>query len=259
MLHDVYLGDDEAAVASATPASPGIYCGRQPAEMVTYEPGSLAWRKTYYWRIDEVNQTDPGRVWKGEVWSFTTADFCVVTIVDDFESYTDDRGSRLYQTWLAGSSNGTGSWVGNMDPPFAEQRIVHSGKQSMPMEYDNTVEPWYSETERTWGTPQDWTTNGADTLTLYFLGQADYGRDPLYVAIEDSTGRIAVVAHPDADAVLATTWQKWHIPLAELQAAGVDIAAVKKMAIGVGDRDHPQPGGTGKIYIDDIWLTKRMP
>ena len=33
----------------------------------------------------------------------------------------------------------------------------------------------------------------------------------------------------------------------------------KKMAIGVGDRQNPQPGGTGKIYIDDICLTKRMP
>ena len=37
------------------------------------------------------------------------------------------------------------------------------------------------------------------------------------------------------------------------------IAAVKKMVIGVGDRKNPKPGGTGRIYIDDIRLTKRMP
>jgi hypothetical protein len=37
------------------------------------------------------------------------------------------------------------------------------------------------------------------------------------------------------------------------------MAAATKMAIGVGDRYSPQPGGTGKIYIDDIRLTKRMP
>ena len=70
---------------------------------------------------------------------------------------------------------------------------------------------------------------------------------------------IAVATHADADAVLATDWQKWHIPLADLQADGVNVASVKKMIIGVGDRNAPQPGGTGRIYIDDIRLTKRMP
>ena len=34
---------------------------------------------------------------------------------------------------------------------------------------------------------------------------------------------------------------------------------VTKMVMGVGDRNNPKPGGTGKIYIDDIRLTKRMP
>jgi hypothetical protein len=27
---------------------------------------------------------------------------------------------------------------------------------------------------------------------------------------------------------------------------------------GGGDRDNPQPGGTGRIYVDDIRVTKRM-
>ena len=83
--------------------------------------------------------------------------------------------------------------------------------------------------------------------------------EPLYVAIEDNVGQIGVVTHPDAHAVLATEWQKWHIPLADLQADGVDVAAVEKMIIGIGDRDDPQPGGTGRIYIDDIRITNRMP
>jgi len=30
-------------------------------------------------------------------------------------------------------------------------------------------------------TPQDWTVNGADALTLYYRGQADPDRDQLYV------------------------------------------------------------------------------
>ena len=70
---------------------------------------------------------------------------------------------------------------------------------------------------------------------------------------------MAVVVHPDAGAVLAIEWQKWHIDLGEVRAAGADVTAVKKMVIGVGDRTNPKPGGTGRIYIDDIRLTKRMP
>ena len=83
-------------------------------------------------------------------------------------------------------------------------------------------------------------------------GDPPNGPEPLYAGIEDSAGRIA-------EAVRATEWQKWHIALAEVRAAGVDVAAVKKMVIGVGDRKDPKPGGTGRIYIDDIRLTKRMP
>ena len=59
-----------------------------------------------------------------------------------------------------------------MQAPFAEKTIVHGGKQSMPLEYDNSESPYYSEAERTFDTPQDWTTNGADTLSLYFQGRA---------------------------------------------------------------------------------------
>jgi hypothetical protein len=32
-----------------------------------------------------------------------------------------------------------------------------------------------------------------------------------------------------------------------------------KMAIGVGEWDNPRPGGTRRVYIDDIRLTKRRP
>jgi len=142
---------------------------------------------------------------------------------------------------------------------FAEGKIVHGGAQSMSMDYNDVNKPWFSEAGRTWETPQDWTVDEADPLTPYFRGEADNDPDPLYVGIEDSDGRVAVVTHLDAEAVLVTEWQKWHIALADLQAVGVDFASVKKMIIGVGNRDKPQPRGPGKIHIDDIRLTKRKP
>jgi len=32
------------------------------------------------------------------------------------------------------------------------------------------------------------------------------------------------------------------------------MQAINKIAIGVGDRDDPQSGGSGELYIDDIGL-----
>jgi hypothetical protein len=184
-------------------------------------------------------------------------DYVLVSVVDDFESYTENWVAHqvLLQTWASGLVNRrTGSLAG----PYAEQIIVHGGKQSMPMYYDNRREPWYSEAERTW-TPQDWTIEGADTLTLYFRGDLNNSREPLYVGLEDTAARMAVIVHPDPAAVRAIEWRRWDIALADVRAARVDVAAVRKMVIGIGDRKNPKPGGTGRIYIDDIRLTKRMP
>jgi hypothetical protein len=277
LQHDVYFGEDRDLVGGATRQTPGIYHGLQPAEATAYDLGILGWGKTWYWRIDEVNDAHPNSPWKGDVWSFVTADFVTVGVVDDFESYTNEESGvkSIFQTWIDGlgyqkpadvKGNGTGSMVGHdiwrAGSPYtnvAETIIVHGGTQSMPMYYDDVNSPYFSEAQRTWTPPQNWTIGGADALTLYFRGEPNDSPEPLYVGIEDSAGQVAVVVHPDAEAVQATEWQKWHIALADVRAAGVDVATVQKMVIGVGDRQNPKPGGTGRIYIDDIRLTKRMP
>jgi hypothetical protein len=74
----------------------------------------------------------------------------------------------------------------------------------------------------------------------------------LYVVVEDSAGRTGVVPHPDPAAVNVTEWTEWRIPLSELAAANVNLSAIKKMTIGIGNRDNPVPDGTGLIFIDDI-------
>jgi len=91
-------------------------------------------------------------------------------IVDDFESYTDNEGSRIAQTWLDGSTNGAGSVVGNPAAPFAERTIVHGGKQSMPITYDNTKTPFYSEAEREFVPVQDWSPGRMNTLSVWIRG-----------------------------------------------------------------------------------------
>jgi hypothetical protein len=168
--HNVYFGDDAEAVASATTSTSGIYRGQQALDATTFQPSTLAWGQKYFWRVDEVNTADADSPWQGGVWAFTTADFIVV---DNFEAYNDDEGknTRIYETWIDGYSDGlSGSTVGNLDPPFAEQRIVHTGRQSMPLDYNNTNPPFYSQAYREFAPVQDWTVNGVTDLLLWVQG-----------------------------------------------------------------------------------------
>jgi regulation of enolase protein 1 (concanavalin A-like superfamily) len=158
--HQVSFGTDPNAVRNGTAPVKTV-------SKASFDPGPLEFGKTYYWKVAEVNEAATPKVWAGDVWSFSTAESFVV---DDFEGYTDTEGSRIYETWVDGWTNSTGSTVGYVQAPFAERTILHGGKQSMPLDYNNTKSPFYSEAERTWDKPQDWTVNGADTLTLYFRG-----------------------------------------------------------------------------------------
>ncbi len=154
--HKVFFGTDQAAVTNGTASA-------RTAANHTFDPGALTFGTTCYWRVDEVNTI----IYPGDVWSFTSREFAVV---DDFESYNDDN-NRIYDSWIDGMTDGqSGSVVGYMAAPFAEHTVVHSGKQSMPLDYNNVRAPFYSEAQRTFLSPQNWTTNGADTLTLYFRG-----------------------------------------------------------------------------------------
>jgi hypothetical protein len=168
--HQVYFGEDETAVAEATTATTAIYRGTQALDEMTLDPGQLEWNKTYYWRVDEVNDADSQSPWIGSVWSFTTADFLVV---DDFESYNDVEGTntRIYEVWIDGYTNKTTSTVGNWNPPFAEQSIVHGGRQSMPLDYNNANSPYYAEADLEFAPVQDWTANGLTDLALYVHGR----------------------------------------------------------------------------------------
>jgi hypothetical protein len=430
--HNVYFGTDKDAVMNGT----------APVVTLTdhrYSPADLLFGTTYYWKVDEVGAAATPGTQAGEVWSFTTLPYAVV---DDMESYTDDEGNRIYETWIDGWTNNTGAVVGYLQAPFAERTIIHGGKQAMPLEYNNVRTPYYSETEQTFAPARNWTGNGANTLVLYFQGRApgflDKGAgsfivggggtdiwnvadqfrfaakrltgngtivakveslvntDPwakvgvmirenltpgskfaavyatpgngvryqarlltdsaatsdtavatpeqialktpvwikmersgnsfngsystdgvkwtvmswnpqtinmaaasvyiglcvtshnanamttgelsnvattggvagawevaeigvaqpsnsagqLYVVVQDSAGKSKVVNHPDLVATTLAGWQEWQIPLSDL--SGVNLAAVKKLTIGVGDRANPKAGGAGRLYLDDI-------
>jgi hypothetical protein len=433
--HKIYFGTDADAVRNGTALV-------QTVTVNSFDPGSLEFGKTYFWKVVEVNEAATPQVWEGEVWSFSTRES---SVVDDFESYNDDLEAKttIFDTWIDGLTNGlSGSVVGNNQAPFAERAIIHGGKQAMPLDYNNTRSPFFSETERTFDSLRDWTVNGSDTLTVWFRGnpaafaeaagmitmsgggadiwnaadefrfafkslngdgtivakvdsivntdpwakvgvmiretldpgarfaavyatpgngvryqarllnagaavsdtavatpeqialrapvwvkiertgssfncfystdgvkwtsmswnpqtinmsagvylglavtshnvnaattaqfssvsttgsvtgawqaeaigvaQPANGPAPLYVGVQDSSGKTKTITHPDPAATTLAAWQQWRIPLSEFSSAGVKLTAVKMMILGVGDKSSPKPDGAGRIYIDDI-------
>jgi hypothetical protein len=71
--HDVYFGDNFDDVDAGAEST---FQGNQDAMFFVAGfpgfayPDGLVPGTTYYWRIDEVNDTEPNSPWKGEIWSF---------------------------------------------------------------------------------------------------------------------------------------------------------------------------------------------
>jgi hypothetical protein len=252
--HHVYFGQDAELVAQGAAE---VDKGTQ--EATTFDPNGLLAGTTYYWRVDEIDIL--GEVAPGEVWTFTT-----VLPVDDFESYTDNIDAReaVYQSWIDGwgytapetvAGNGTGSTVGYAaaaNGTFNETDVVHSAGQSMPFDYNNVDSPFYSEAARTFAPVEDWMADGANTLVLYIHGRRGNDEAPLYVAVTDAANRRGTAVHADTAITRTRDWVEWQIPFATFAETGVNMAAVKSVAIGVGDPDNPEPGPEGLLYIDDI-------
>ncbi|MHC4228997.1 MAG: hypothetical protein ACYSW0_16335, partial [Planctomycetota bacterium] len=247
--HEVYFGADADAVKNAGKTSPEHKASKALGEE-SYDAGRLELEATYYWRIDEVNSTNPGSPWIGNVWSFTTGDFLVV---DDFESYNDidppdPASNRIFDKWIDGFGTTTnGALVGNDLPPYAEQTIVNSGAQSMPYFYDNNNKT--SEATMTLVYPRDWTEEGVTKLSLWFRGASGNSAERMFVALSN-----AVVYHDDPAATEITRWTEWVIDLSAF--AGVDLTNVNSITLGFGTKDSPAAGGTGTMYFDDIRLIR---
>jgi hypothetical protein len=237
--YDIFFGADAGALEKKASGSLGSE---------SYEPGQLEWNTTYYWRVDEANNANADSPWTGPTWSFTTADFL---IIDDMESYNDlapddPLSKRIFNIWIDGFGDPTnGSLVGYDTAPFAEQTIVHSGNQSMPMYYDNSAAA-KSEATLTLTANRDWTVNGVDTLTIWVRGESANVAEQMYVTLNGN----AKVDNDDPDAATSTRWTAWNIPLQAFADQGVNLTNVNSITVGLSS----VTGGTGTIYVDDIRL-----
>jgi len=247
--HDVYFGTDRAAVAAADNSAPE-FRGNQPGTSSSLAGLVELGGGDYFWRIDEVEAA--GTVQTGYIWKFTVPDYLVV---DDFESYTNEVGSRAFETWIDGigftlpapgnPGNGTGAAVGHdiwsVDSPYYEGTImetgnVYGGNQAMPIYYSGL-----SEADRTLVPGQNWTAEGVTTLVVHFRGAAD-NTGTLYVKINGTQ----VPYDGDPADITSRTWVTWEI---DLTSIGVPVTNVTTLTIGI-------EGGSGVVYIDDILLTQ---
>ncbi|MBN2129743.1 MAG: LamG domain-containing protein, partial [Sedimentisphaerales bacterium] len=250
--HDVYFGADRAAVAAVGNDAPEFQ-GNQPgtsfslAGLVEFGGGD------YFWRIDEVEADET--VQTGYVWKFTIPDHL---IVDDFESYSNEVGSRAFEKWIDGigftqpvdtPGNDTGALVGHdiwtIGTPYTtimETGNVHGGNQAMPIYYDNTLALGISEVDRTFTPGQNWTVEGVTTLVVHIRGEAD-NTGNLYVEINGAN----VPYDGDPTDIASGEWIAWEIDLASV---GVSLTNITTLTIGI------EGGQTGVLYVDDIILTK---
>jgi hypothetical protein len=258
--HDVLLSMDRTTIADAPVVSTS-----EPAHM----PDMLDLGTTYYWQVVEVNDAETPTRYAGPIWSFTTATY---RAFEDFESYTGDEGEEVFMSWWDGFGGDValgGSTTGTIDAPFVETRIVHGGRQSLPLYFDNNggfvnidgtmTSPRFSEVVYEFDGNEDLIEGNATTLAVSFHGEAPVDADgnpiagetdPLYLILEDSTGKTVTVTHPDAAAVQTAEWQDWLIPLTTFDTLRID--RIKAVIMGIGYKDGSQAGSEGILYIDDL-------
>jgi len=232
--HMVYFSTDANAVAEGTVAP-------TTAADHGYTPAAMDLATAYYWRVDEVG--DSG-TYAGDVWTYTSQEFLVV---DDFEAYNDDieAETTIWHAWIDGvTDKASGSQVGYTDAPFAEKVIIHGGRQSMPLQYDNTLHA-FSEATRSLDPAQNWAARGVKSLAVYFYGASGNGGQ-LYLKINNTK----LVYDGDQGDLARIGWQAWNI---DLSTVG-NVSSVRSLTIGIEGS-----GAAGILYIDDIRLYPKAP
>jgi hypothetical protein len=144
--HDVYLGDNLDEVTDADSASP-VFQGNQGGTFIIAGfvgfpyPDGLVPGTTYYWRVDEVNDSEPNSPWKGDVWSFSIppktaynpdpANGAEFVDPDAILSWAGGYGARLHTVYfgdnyddVSNATAGTPSAMVSHDPGTLEREKV---------------------------------------------------------------------------------------------------------------------------------------
>ena len=282
--HRVFFGTNSSAVLSAPISTSSadiryttnvqyrgtvnapVYPLTRLTEVVNATSWSLIPGKTYYWRIDEVNNVTTGSTvvgGKGPVWSFTYAPFITI---EDFEDYNNT--ADVNAVWTMGKTttcpdslvprNMRGVLTYAIDTTAGKHGMFHYNNTSGNNPFSEVNRPYIGGTVFT-STSGVFSTPPAALRVDYVgapLNSAVPIYDTMYVALEDTAGHVGVYSNSDG-ATQITTWQQWYIALNDANFATVNKAAVNGFMLGVGLRcttDSYGSTGDGNLMVDNIRL-----
>jgi len=277
--HRVYVGTDSASVTSATGTNTATKIFRTVTTATTYSFTNLAtnWYgplvsgNTYYWKIAEANGSTlwGGGLSDGIVWTFTPT---AVITVEDFEDYNNT--GDVNTNWSTGYTTCTAQVEGGVNPRGILTYVIDSAGKHGNFLYNNYIAGGgtpFSEERRSYSNVIGGAIFTGNTsvlsvqpaaLRVDYMGAATNGVNPtydrMYVAIEDTAGRVGVVPNPDASASQAVKWTQWYIALndSNFTSNSVNLAQVNNFYVGFGQRcvESQSAGRDGNVMFDNIRL-----
>jgi hypothetical protein len=221
--HDVYLGDNYDDVSNATIDSDVFWGNQTTTFYVAGFPGyaypdGLSPGQTYYWRIDEVNETHPESPWKGPVWSFSivpntayhpnpadNAEF--VGPEDVVLSWTPGFGAKLHTVYLGDDydevSNATGGMLQGTvtyNPgPLELEKVYYWRVDEFDAVETYKGEIWTFTTPGAVGVPQpaNGTAGVPMTATLNWTPATNATSHEVYLGLDKETVRNADTGSPE--------------------------------------------------------------
>lgn len=190
----------------------------------------------YQWSVDTKDASGALMV-AGDIWNVTIPEVAPVYL-EDFTSYDDN--AELLAAWTDGIGNGTGSAIALND--------MHG---AMELSYDNSATPWMSEAKLPLAFYPDWSGADHSILTLTLRGSVDNSDEPIYILIRDGIST-ATIIYDGPNTTATDQWWQWDISLSDIVDQGVNLSALAKLLIGVGDGVNA--GSAGTILVDDIML-----
>jgi hypothetical protein len=218
--HDVYFSDDFDAVNEG--AAEAFQGNQTSTFMVVGFPGflfpdGLIPGTTYYWRIDEVNDTEPNSPWRGPVWSFMIppktayspipADGTESVAPDSELSWTSGFGAKLHTVYfgddfdeVSNASGGSSQGATTFSPGQLESGKVYYWRVD---EFDvidtHKGNVWSFSTPGAVGSlnPANGDTDVKQALVLEWIAADDAASHEVYLGMDKDAVRIADTGSPE--------------------------------------------------------------
>ncbi len=124
ITHDVYFGTSLADVNSASKTAPKGVLLATGQSGTTFDPGRLQLSQTYYWRVDEIDQS--GTIHKGQVWKFAVEPLAykvtsITATASSQNSAAEGPENTINSSGLTGDLHGADNktmWLSNKSTPL---------------------------------------------------------------------------------------------------------------------------------------------